>query len=112
MSVMNAAAPGALLGDAQISQSISVILSTPAGSRVCRRDFGSELPALIDQPVNAGTRQRLLGATALALLRWMPSLRITRVQLVRGDTAGAWTVILDRQRADGSTSPLSATLSL
>lgn len=69
-------------------QSIIDILTTPLGSRVLRRTYGSELPDLIDQPLNARTRMRIYAATAMALLRWEPRLRLQKVTL-RADAAGA-----------------------
>lgn len=41
-----------LVGWAHVAQSIVKIVSTELGSRVERRDFGSRLPNLIDQPQN------------------------------------------------------------
>lgn len=78
-------------GDAHLAQSIADILSTPIGSRVMRRDYGSALFELIDSPVNAIGRLRLFAATADALRRWEPRLRVTRVRLAEpgGDAAGA-----------------------
>lgn len=69
---------GALLVD-DIAQSVQTILTTPLASRVMRRDFGSELPDLIDQPATA--RVRLFAAVATALARWEPRITVRRVQL-------------------------------
>lgn len=42
---------GRTITDAEhISQSVSDILRTPVGSRVMRREYGSLLSAMIDQP--------------------------------------------------------------
>lgn len=82
-------------GMAHLWQSIGDILMTPLGSRVMRRDYGSLLPELIDQPFNDATRLRLYGATALALMRWEPRIRLIRVQLWRGEAAGSYTLELD-----------------
>tara|TARA_R110002167_G_scaffold12963_4_gene54860 strand:- start:8854 stop:9204 length:351 start_codon:yes stop_codon:yes gene_type:complete len=65
-------------------QSIGDILTTPIGSRVLRRTYGSELPDLIDQPLNPRTRMRIFAATAMALLRWEPRIRLKRVSLRAG----------------------------
>ena len=70
--------------EAHLVQSIGDILTTPIGSRVLRRTYGSELPDLIDQPMNARTRLRIFAATAIALLRWEPRLRLKRVALQMG----------------------------
>ena len=85
----------ALAGNAHLGQSIGDILMTPLGSRVMRREYGSLLPELIDQPFNDATRLRLYGATALALMRWEPRIRLLRIQLFQGDAPGRFTLELD-----------------
>lgn len=87
MNGMNAQTGRALSGLAHIYQSIAKILTTPLGSRVERRDFGSELPDLIDAPYNSATRVRLYAATVTALMRQEKRVKVTRVRLA--DTAGA-----------------------
>ncbi|MBX9858997.1 MAG: GPW/gp25 family protein [Sphingomonas sp.] len=93
-----------LAGDAHLAQSIGDILSTPIGSRVIRRDYGSTLFELIDQPMNALGRLRLFAATAEALRRWEPRFRLTRVGIAQapGELAagGAFTLQLEGQRTD------------
>ncbi len=74
----------AITGLDHLRQSIIDILTTPLGSRVMRRDYGSLLPGLIDQPDNAATRVRVYAATAGALMRWEPRLRLERVELLSG----------------------------
>lgn len=81
---------GAAIADTEhIRQSIADILLTPVGSRIMRRDYGSLLPELIDQPLHAGTRLRLVSASIMALLRWEPRIQPIRVSLVAGDDHGA-----------------------
>ncbi len=48
---MNAATGRNLTGLDHLHQSIADILSTPIGTRVMRRDYGSRLPELIDAPM-------------------------------------------------------------
>jgi uncharacterized protein len=85
MTGMNRSTGRALGGDAHLRQSIADILTTPIGSRVMRRDYGSLLLDLIDQPINPATRLRLFAAVAVALLKWEPRLRLTNIALaVRG----------------------------
>ncbi len=91
-------------GMAHLGQSIGDILMTPLGSRVMRRDYGSLLPELIDQPFNDATRMRLFGATALALMRWEPRIRLIRVQLFQGEAAGSYTLDLDCVLVDAAKS--------
>ncbi|KJH73920.1 GPW/gp25 family protein [Pseudomonas sp. ES3-33] len=63
-----------------IIQSSSDILETRIGTRVMRRDYGSLIPELVDQPFNDATRLRLYAATAMALMRWEPRITLSRVQ--------------------------------
>lgn len=100
MRGMHAATGRALEGEAHLRQSIADILTTPVGSRVMRRDYGSLLPELIDQPATGGTQVRLFGATALALMRWEPRLRLGRVQLSGTAEAGTWVLDIEGQRTD------------
>lgn len=67
--------------DAHIRQAINDILTTPVGSRVMRRDYGSVLPDLIDQPLNEKTILRLYAATAAAVMYWEPRFKITLISL-------------------------------
>jgi len=67
--------------DQHLAQSVGDILSTPRGSLVMRRDYGSDLPDLIDQPVNGATLIDVFQATAEALDLWEPRLRLERVQV-------------------------------
>jgi phage baseplate assembly protein W len=66
-----------------IAQSVADIITTPLYSRVMRREYGSLLPYLIDQPDNGATTLRLYAAVAAALMRWEPRIRIARLQIAR-----------------------------
>lgn len=82
-----------------LRQSIADILTTPIGSRVMRRDYGSLLPELIDQPQNTATPLRLYAATCSALMRWEPRLRLSRISL-QGNIAGQSIMELEGEHAD------------
>jgi phage baseplate assembly protein W len=97
---MNTATGRAIEGEAHLRQSIADILTTPIGSRVMRRDYGSLLPELIDQPVNGATRMKLFGATASALMRWEPRIRLTRIDLARGEEPGSFVLDIEGRRTD------------
>lgn len=71
----------ALEGLAHLRQSISDILTTPVGSRVMRRDYGSRLFELIDAPTNAEIVIEIYAATAEALDKWEPRLQLTKVSM-------------------------------
>ena len=68
---------GTLLSDeAHLCQSIADILTTPLGSHVMRRNYGSRLYELIDAPINRQTTIEFTVATADALLLWEPRVRV------------------------------------
>lgn len=69
-----------LAGIAHLRQSVRDILTTAIGSRVMRREYGSQIPQLIDAPLNRSTILDLYAATADALKRWEPRLRLTSVR--------------------------------
>lgn len=71
-----------------LRQSIQDILTTPLGTRVHRREYGSRLPYLVDRPINKSLVAELVAATAEALDRWEPRLRLERVQIDRVSEAG------------------------
>lgn len=87
-------------GNAHLGQSIADILSTPIGSRVMRRDYGSMLPDLVDQPANPVTRQLIFAATAVAVGRWEPRVAIRRVGVSTDNRGGQITIDLDAERVD------------
>jgi phage baseplate assembly protein W len=64
---------------AHINQSVSDILRTPIGSRVMRRNYGSLLSALTDQPQNAALRLQIMAACYSAILRWEPRIRLSGI---------------------------------
>jgi uncharacterized protein len=97
---MNRSIGNALSGNEHLAQSVFDILSTPLGTRVMRRDYGSMLFDLIDQPLNAVTRALVFAATALALRTWEPRLRITRITLSSGDAEGRLAIGLEGERTD------------
>ncbi|MBU2714485.1 GPW/gp25 family protein, partial [Zooshikella sp. WH53] len=68
-----------LSGIEHLKQSITDILTTRIGTRVMRRDYGSRLPELIDEPLNGALRLELIAATAEALTRWEPRFKLTKV---------------------------------
>ena len=69
-------------GDAHLAQSVSDILSTPKGTLVMQRAYGSGLPDLIDQPIIGATIVDLYQETAEALEAWEPRIALSRIELV------------------------------
>lgn len=77
----NASTGKRLDGVAHVKQSIRDILTTRIGSRVMRRDYGSRLFELVDNPMGELLRTELFAATAEALERWEPRFALDRVYL-------------------------------
>lgn len=67
-----------------IRQSIADILTTPVGTRVMRRAYGSHLFDLVDAPGNETGALRMVAAAADAIERWEPRARLTRGSLTAG----------------------------
>jgi uncharacterized protein len=81
--------------DAHLGQSIRDILTTPIGSRVLRRGYGSRLLELLGRPLSASTIVDLIAATAEALAAWEPRIRLKRVQVLEANGQGHCTLALD-----------------
>ncbi len=85
----------AITGINHLQQSIADILTTPIGTRVRRRDYGSDLFELIDAPMTDNNIIEVYAATAVALRKWEPRLQLNRVQAYLGDETGKFTLLLD-----------------
>lgn len=68
-------------GIEHLRQSVRDILTTPLGSRVMRRDYGSRLFDLIDAPYSSAVKLAIIAATAKALMTWEPRIDIEEVVL-------------------------------
>ena len=78
-----------LSGEVHLRQSVSDILNTPIGSRVMVREYGSHLFELVDSPRDDLLRLRIIAATATALSRWEPRLKVSTVRVTfPADEAG------------------------
>lgn len=64
-----------------INQSIKDILTTPIGSRIERRNYGSLLFLLLDNPNTEATKLRVISATVLALTQWEPRIKLDTVDV-------------------------------
>lgn len=109
---MSASTGKPLSGAAHLAQSIGDILSTPIGSRVMQRDYGSLLPDLLDQPVNGALPMLLRAATATAIARWEHRIAVSRVRFAGDPAHGALTILIDGQRLDSGARNALETLSI
>jgi phage baseplate assembly protein W len=91
----NATTGKPLSGVAHIKQSIRDILTTRIGSRVMRRQYGSRLPELVDNPMGEFLRVELFAATAEALVKWEPRFRLDRVYLEDASKEGRIVLTLE-----------------
>ncbi len=72
-----------LTGWDHVSQSILDIVTTAVGSRVLRRDYGSDGPGLIDAPQTPRAIMAHFSAIAEALRAWEPYFRLRKVSATR-----------------------------
>lgn len=79
MQGMNAETGKALNGIEHLKQSIHDILSTPVGTRVMRRSYGSRLMYLLDQPMNAYLIATIQAAVVEALDHYESRIKLNRV---------------------------------
>ena len=93
-----------------IRQSVRDILVTPVGSRVMRREYGSLLSALIDQPQTPALRLQIMAACYSAIQKWEPRIRLTAISFESG-AAGEMYVDITGMRTDTGAS-VSTTVSL
>ena len=66
---------------AHIKQSITNILTTPIGSRIMRRDYGSRLFERIDQPINGDLIAEIYSDVVEALFTWEPRFEVEQVKV-------------------------------
>ena len=91
-----------------IRQSVRDILVTPVGSRVMRREYGSLLSQMIDQPQTPALELQIKVACYMAVLKWEPRVTLSSVTTERSFD-GRMTVTLTGQHNDTG-QPLSLTI--
>ena len=89
-----------------LRQSVRDILLTPQGSRLARREYGSLLSALIDQPQNPALRLQIMAAVYVALSRWEPRLTLDSIT-INGNFDGSMAVELTGHSNNGAPVSLS-----
>lgn len=98
---MNCRSGRAINDTEHLRQSVRDILLTPQGSRIARREYGSLLSTLIDQPQNPGLRLQVMAAVYVALCRWEPRLMLDSVH-INSNFDGSMVVELAGQRSNGA----------
>jgi phage baseplate assembly protein W len=98
---------GKAISDADhLRQSVRDILLTPQGSRIARREYGSLLSALIDQPQNPALRLQIMAAVYVSLSRWEPRLTLDSIT-ISSSFDGSMVVELTGKRNNGAPVSLS-----
>lgn len=83
-----------------IRQSVADILTTPLGTRVMREDYGSLVPELIDHPQTKAMDLRLAAASFMAILRWEPRIKPTKLSVGVSSIDGRRTIDIQATGAD------------
>lgn len=68
-----------LTGFDHVRQSLSRIVLTRIGTRLQRRDFGSNILPLVSAPGNEATRVKTLATLAKAILLWEPRVKLSHI---------------------------------
>jgi len=84
-----------LTGIDHLRQSIADILTTPIGTRVMRRDYGSGVQDLVDAPMNDDTIIKIFSATAIALDKWEPRFKLSHLKSTEITENGRLSLTLD-----------------
>lgn len=71
-----------LVGLAHLRQSIADILTTPIGSRVMRRDYGSRIFQRIDAPITGELVAEIYADVVEALFNYEPRFEVSNVSVV------------------------------
>lgn len=75
----------AISEEERIRRSIRDIVLTPVGSRVLRRDYGSNVLRSLDAPINSSLRISVAEDLIASLRRWEPRIKVKQVELASGE---------------------------
>lgn len=100
MSGMNRQSGQNISLEAHIRQSVNDILTTPIGTRVKRRAYGSLLPELIDQPLTDALVLQIYAASVMAITQFEPRVTVQKITFSLDKSAALLSI--DVIRIDGS----------
>jgi phage baseplate assembly protein W len=92
-------------------QSVRDLLVPRGGSRVMRREYGSLLSQMIDQPQTPALRLQIMAACYSAIQKWEPRVSLTTITFERSETSGGLYVDITGTRSTGG-QPFSLTIPL
>ena len=90
MSGVNRVTGDVLDGWRHLEQSLWDLFTTPIGTRVMRRDYGSDVPNLIDRPQGIDTVLEVTMAFGEALEKWEPRFRLSQVLIEDANPDGTF----------------------
>lgn len=90
-----------ITGIEHLRQSIVDILTTPIGSRVMRREYGSRLFELIDAPTNRETLVDIYAAVAEALNQWEDRLQLEQIDITSATKGQLVLTLIGKYLLDG-----------
>ncbi|AYA02337.1 baseplate assembly protein [Acinetobacter sp. WCHAc010034] len=64
-----------------IRQSLEDLISTPIGSRLMRREYGTQVANLLDQPTSEALYLKCYSTIYSAILRWEPRIQISQLYI-------------------------------
>ncbi|WP_341823842.1 MULTISPECIES: GPW/gp25 family protein [unclassified Wolbachia] len=94
MKGMDAKTGKALEGIEHLKQSIIDILTTPIGSRIMMRNYGSRLFELVDKPISRDLTLEIYSATAEALGKFERRFKLEKVKIAEVKE-GKMTLVLE-----------------
>jgi uncharacterized protein len=101
-------------GEANVRESIAIILKTEAGERVQLADFGAGLGRYLFEPNNPATHVRIAASIEDALRRWEPRIALNEVEVAPDpvDATAALATIGYRLVATGAAERTSVSIPL
>lgn len=88
-------------GKEHLRQSLQDLLTTPKGTRIMRADYGSNLPRLVDMPINSELVLDLMAETAGAIQDWEPRFKVTQVDVTTITVSSIVLAVSGRYLPDG-----------
>lgn len=70
-----------ITGVSHLRQSLQDLLTTRKGTRIMRAEYGSDLPELVDLPVNSELVIDIIAETAAAIEKWERRISVTEVKV-------------------------------
>lgn len=101
-------------GEANIRESMAVILKTELGERVGVTEFGAGLARFLFEPNNPATHARIQDAMARALARWEPRIDVEAIEVAAhpGEAEAALATVTYRLVATGARERISLAVAL